>query len=385
MKSRVLIVAHGSGAYGANQSLLNIVSALSSKGIFVLIVIPSKGEICEKFDSFGFNYKIVKYSSELCHNSKSLYLIIFNLLRSYKRKIVNFFALIKLKNLLIENSINIIHSNSAVVKIGFDLAVKNQIPHIWHLREYIHPNYDLYVFGGFNKYKKKIQTSTKIIAISNGVANRFDVFNNSMIIRDAVRKSPKYNTRPVKEKYFLFCGALHKNKGIEEAILAYYHVFGLYKDYKLIVVGTGEVEYEIYLKNKVDKLKMSSHVLFFGFRNDIDDLMYKATAFLMCSRNEALGRVTIEAMLNFCLVIGYNDSGTSEIIENNKTGCLYDSINELVLLMLKSIENFEYFDDIINAAYLHAKLHYLEDKYGNDLIDFYNKIEISDSFVFKLN
>jgi 4-aminobutyrate aminotransferase-like enzyme len=53
--------------------------------------------------------------------------------------------------------------------------------------------------------------------------------------------------------------------------------------------------------------------------------------------------------------------------------------------MLKSIENFEYFDDIINAAYLHAKLHYLEDKYGNDLIDFYNKIEISDSFVFKLN
>jgi glycosyltransferase involved in cell wall biosynthesis len=377
MNIRVLLVAHGSGAYGANQSLINIVSALKARGVFVLIILPSNGEICEKFDAYGFNYKIINYSSELCDNSNTLFLKIYNLLRNLKKNIINLIALYELKKIVITNNINIIHSNSAVVKIGFNLAVKNKIHHIWHLREYIHPNYDLHVFGGFEKYKKNIQKSYKIISISTGVAKRFDVFNKCIILRDAVRKNPKYNIPLSKDKYFLFCGSLHKNKGIEEAIDAFKRVFDVNCEYKLIVVGTGDLEYEIYLKNKVKNLNMNSHVLFFGFRNDIDDLMFKATAFLMCSRNEALGRVTIEAMLNFCLVFGYNDSGTSEIIEDSKTGFLYNSIDELVVLMFKSIQNLSFFDEVVNNAYVHAKSNYLEDKFGDNLMDFYSKITLN--------
>jgi glycosyltransferase involved in cell wall biosynthesis len=116
--------------------------------------------------------------------------------------------------------------------------------------------------------------------------------------------------------------------------------------------------------------------VFLGFRNDIDFLMARANAFLMCSRNEALGRVTIEAMLNFCLVFGYNDSGTSEIIEHEVTGFLYSEKSELVSLMNKSIKNISSFNNIVHKAYTFATSNFLEKDFGIKLFEFYKKLNV---------
>jgi glycosyltransferase involved in cell wall biosynthesis len=43
----------------------------------------------------------------------------------------------------------------------------------------------------------------------------------------------------------------------------------------------------------------------------------------MCSKNEALGRVTIEAMSRGTPVIGFDNAGTSEIIKHAYNGFLY--------------------------------------------------------------
>ena len=62
---------------------------------------------------------------------------------------------------------------------------------------------------------------------------------------------------------------------------------------------------------------------------------HKAIALLMCSKYEAFGRVTAEAMLNDCLVIGRNSGGTPELIEHGKTGFLFNTNDELTVLMEK--------------------------------------------------
>ena len=49
----------------------------------------------------------------------------------------------------------------------------------------------------------------------------------------------------------------------------------------------------------------------------------------------AYGRVTVEAMMNDCVVIGRNSGGTSELIEHEETGFLFDSNSELEALMEK--------------------------------------------------
>jgi glycosyltransferase involved in cell wall biosynthesis len=376
LEKRILFIAHDSNTYGANQSLLNMVSVLKSNEIYFLIVVPSKGEICSYFDEFGYNYSVVNYKSELCNSSANFLLKFKNKVSLLRKNIINYFALKKLNTLVLSNNINVIHSNSAIVKIGFDLAKYNKIRHIWHLRELIHPNYNLFVFGGLDKYKKIIRHSDKIICVSKSVAESYNVIQKCFILKDAVRKNPKYKSPIEKEKYFLFCGTLHKNKGIEEAIMAFYDVFLINKSYKLLLVGSGDANYVTFLKNKVFNIGLKNNVVFLGFRNDIDCLMARANAFLMCSRNEALGRVTIEAMLNFCLVFGYNDTGTSEIIEHESTGFLYNEKSELVSLMNKSIENISSFNNIVNKAYMFASSNFLEKDYGIKLIEFYKKTDV---------
>ena len=59
------------------------------------------------------------------------------------------------------------------------------------------------------------------------------------------------------------------------------------------------------------------------FQSDLYELRKHADIALMCSRGEALGRVTVEAMLSENLVIGADSAGTKEIIQNKVTGYLY--------------------------------------------------------------
>ncbi len=51
----------------------------------------------------------------------------------------------------------------------------------------------------------------------------------------------------------------------------------------------------------------------------------------MCSRMEAFGRVTVEALKAGLPVIGSNSGGTTEIIENNTNGVIfkYNNTNSL--------------------------------------------------------
>lgn len=62
---------------------------------------------------------------------------------------------------------------------------------------------------------------------------------------------------------------------------------------KLILIGIGEKEEVI--KNKVNKLGLSSQVIFAGFKNNVHELMQAMDIFLFPSKYEGLGLVLIEA------------------------------------------------------------------------------------------
>ncbi len=63
--------------------------------------------------------------------------------------------------------------------------------------------------------------------------------------------------------------------------------------------------------------------------------MSRAIAFLMCSENEGLGRVSIEAMFYGCLVIGRNSGGTKDFVFDGKTGLLFNDMDGCVSAMQK--------------------------------------------------
>ena len=376
MEKRILFLAHDAGLYGANQSLMNMISALKAKNIFASVIFPFPGGVCDVFKEKGWDYHIIPFRSELRPKSDGQVDRFLNLLRAFYQKIINFKALRKLEYVVKVNNINVIHSNSAVIEIGVHLARKHSIAHIWHLREFIHPNYGLHVFGGLEDYKKKIQNTENILCVSYSIAKGFGVQNKSLVLYDAVRKQPSHINFGTKDKYFLFCGALIKNKGIEEAIDAFNVFFSSNKEYRLLIVGEGSKQYEVFLYTKIKNLGLESHIEFLGFRNDMDILFSKATAFLMCSRNEAMGRVTVEAMLNSCIVFGYDDSGTGELIEDQKTGFLYKDIDQLVMYMEAIVTDKKRFDVVRSLAYQYASENFLEAKFVDKLVEYYDRLKM---------
>lgn len=374
MKKNILFISHDTSLFGANQSLINMISSLKDKEeISVKVIFPDRGPICNKFDDLAFDYQIIKYKTEACDPGKNIKSIFFNFLRSLNKTSLNTLALKKLRRIIKSHNITIVHSNSSIIGIGEELAKLENISHVWHLREYIDLDHNMEILGGLKKYKARIQNSNNIICISKGIAKHFEVEDKAFILYNAVRKEKNICLEKKKSNYFLFCGSLVKNKGIEEAILAFSSLYQFNKNIHFLIAGSGSLEYENFLKQLVIRQNLECNVQFLGFRKDTDELMKNALALLMCSENEALGRVTIEAMLNFCVVIGFNNAGTAEIIKDGVNGLLYEDrahlIENMKSIISGDVQNLEV---IRTNAYDYASANFLEKQFGSKLTNYYS-------------
>lgn len=102
--------------------------------------------------------------------------------------------------------------------------------------------------------------------------------------------------------------------------------------------------------------------------------MLKASAFLMCSLYEAMGRVTVETLFYGCPVLGHNTGRTKEIITDGVNGYLYDTIDEAVLKLRRiAVENLKNKEMINNGMEL-AKTSFSKVFYGNKVLDIYNHV-----------
>lgn len=88
---------------------------------------------------------------------------------------------------------------------------------------------------------------------------------------------------------------------------------------------------------------MLSHVVFTPFMStdELTLLRKKCDICLICSKAEALGRVTVESMASGCLTIGADCGATSELICDGETGYLYKygNSNNLAEVIEKAIKN----------------------------------------------
>ena len=135
--------------------------------------------------------------------------------------------------------------------------------------------------------------------------------------------------------------------------------------YKLIYIGNCRPEFKEELLDKTRKVGAESQVEFLGYCKDTTPYYEKATAFLMCSDNEAMGRTTIEAFWNGCPVIGRNTGGTPELICDGENGYLFDTIDELADLMRKVAHQDK--SKVIENARNFALQNFTEEEYGKKI------------------
>lgn len=363
---------------GATYSLMDLIQSVKSD-VNPIVLVPQKGIVQDYFLQHGIECIASDFKPDLCTNPKSFKQYIGYFLRYFKLHWglhrSNIKCAQELANLLGDRKIDIVHINSTVLTVGYGIAKMLGCKLVWHLRGFIDLDFGWKPISGWHKYKKMISDADATICITNSVLAHFQPATsiNGNSIFDAVRSKNDVSEIKAKEKYFLFCaGTLVPAKQCDLAIRAFAKTKLTQQGYRLKIVGRKCGKHGIQLEKLVDVAKLRDYVDFIPFTEDVRSQMEHATAFLMCSKYEGLGRVTVESMFYGCPVIGRNSGGTADIITDNVTGYLFNDENELA-------EKMQYVamhdcSELIKTAQMFAVENFAIEDYGAKIMKIYNKV-----------
>lgn len=356
---RILFLLHTAGnREGSSIAALSIISQLINRGHDVMAVLPFEGGLVEDLKRVGAKVEIMYFEA-------ALWPIHFNLkttLTAPKRLIVrlwkNHFAERKLLSIVKSFHSDVIHSNTGVLRIGYYVAKKEHIPHVWHIRETEEGNH-CYHYPTCSFQKHLLDGNTFNISITRIVKDYYHLNDaNSKVIYDGVFEQ-SYQAIPLlsKSKYFLFVGRVADSKGADWVVKAFLHVAEKYPEYELWLAGKDDMPFGKQLKKQLEGKENANRIKFLGIRNDVYELMARAQALIVASPLEGFGFITVEAMLNNTIVIGRNTGGTKEQFDNGlqlegkEIGLRFDTIEELESHISNICESGqEPFEDMIRAA-----------------------------------
>lgn len=187
------------------------------------------------------------------------------------------------------------------------------------------------------KIKNKIK---EFYGVSNACGKWLQHFNikskgtwyNSI---DFDQKIPKRKTH--KMINFMYAGRLIKQKGVDNILEAFIKLQKKYKNVHLFIAGDGPEFMDLKIKYK------NQNIDFLGKLEYQDLLVYyaKTDVFLYPPLwPEGLPTSILEAGLMKCMVIGTNQGGIREIIQNNSNGILVgETSGELYKAMKKVVDN----------------------------------------------
>lgn len=331
---KVLVVTHVNDLSGANKSLLGILNNLKNKANFVVLVNKKNGELTNKLKSMNIRTIYYPYRWWVAPSRSTK-------LKKFGRQILDgasyhfhdYITKRFLQNIKKED-FDFIYTNTSTVNIGVKLAKKLKIPHIWHIREFGKKDFGFQNIQSKEKYNKTFNQTTSVIAISQAIKKQYKkiispdkitVIYNGFDIKKLLIHIRKHELNPIK---IIITGQVTPAKCTDHAIKACKMLVDQGMSLELHVAGTIDNDY---LKSKVPNIDSYDWCYLHGQVNNINKLREQMDLELICSRNEAFGRVTIEAMLAGIPIIGANTGGTKELIKERETGLLYEfgNIKEL--------------------------------------------------------
>ncbi|MDO4993547.1 MAG: glycosyltransferase family 4 protein [Bacteroidales bacterium] len=246
-------------------------------------------------------------------------------LRTIGRIYLSWKASRQLVPILIREHVQLVHTNSSVINIGYRAALSLQLPHVFHIREYA-DLIGMYYLPTPSLYRRWLRHS-HTICITRGVQQHYGLDISattaySQVIYDGVlpyaESLPPLTDGSNGETYFLNAGRVEPAKGLEFLLEGYaQYVQGSSQPLPLLVAGEQNVpSYSERIKSFLHTHQLESHVQLLGERPDILQLMEHARAIIIPTAFEGFGFCMTEAMFQGCLVVGRNTTGTREQFDN---------------------------------------------------------------------
>ena len=367
-KINVLYICHAPDSLGgAALSLYDLIQSVADY-VHPIVMTSKQSLVYNFFTSKGIECVIYPFMGGIRHDN-----FIRRCLRYMYKHTLYKMVIYKISNFIKRRSIHLIHSNSSAINVGYELSKKTQVKHVWHIREFLDLDFDLQPEYGWNELIRRVHESDAAIAITRVVYNHFKLqeMSRSHCLWDAVVS--KYNIPASQQKHNMFfhCAArLSPNKGTTNVIKCFVKS-GLYRNgVNLVLGGNISAKYKRELYSYIpDDAKDS--IKFIGYVPDIRKILVTARAFLMFSKSEGLGRVTVEAMVCGCPVIGINSGGTAEILSNDK-GILCNNEKECISAMFDVLEKD--YSEMITRAKQFAINNFNIEEYGIQISDIYKKL-----------
>ncbi|GAB2778905.1 glycosyltransferase family 4 protein [Rhabdobacter roseus] len=368
--------------YGANKSLLSLIKTTTSD-IEWYVVCREEGEFIEILREMNVKCYVIPYNLDIYEKKGNLTII-----KSVVKLLINIALLPYIYILVIRNNIKIIHSNSSIILIGAFTSLITNRPHVWHFREFGDIDYGFtYNFG--NRFFKYFSNKSEyIICVSKALYKHKVLLNKLKTKCKVIYNGIEINYKSNKE---LDCISSHTHKPYNIAIIGLIHPaknqLVAIKAAKLlinngeninlrIIGGIGDKEYYLELIEFIKENNLSAYIEFCGFKNNISTVFHDTAISLVCSENEAMGRVSIESMLNYIPVVAYNSAGNSEIINNYVTGILYRGgeyeLQEAIKLV---IDNSALRLNIQKNGFDYAKSNYSLETYRESFLEVINSLK----------
>lgn len=364
--------SHSSNLEGAERSLLEILEKLPEYGALSHLICPSQGPLNQVLDGKAVAQDTIPYSWWVSGDERQNEISMYSSILSQGKFVRE----------LEKINPHVIFTNTAVIPWGALSALFLEKPHLWYIHEFVDLDHGMNFLTSTSEAKIIInKLSDKIICNSQAVKKHFFEKKSNYKVSvhyygfDIERYLALETTDIYKKNNSLkiiLVGSMRKSKGQIDAVKAIVKLTERGYKVELLLLGKFKND-DSYCKKlkKLVKIKNLTNVYFKNFVNNPYPYIKQANVLLMCSKEEAFGRVTVEGMLLRKVVIGARSGATPEIIQNNKTGLLYqagnvaDLVNKIEIL-LKNPEKIKVLSDngYIEASKKYTSKNYIKSIYS---------------------
>jgi len=335
--TRILYLATSAEIGGAERSILELLRGLPKEKFSPYLIVPKDGPLARAGRKLDVQVKIESWPELVLRTGRERGLV--NRLRTLLIPFLLLPTVLRLRRYVKANSIRIVHTNGIKAHlIGCGATAITGVPLVWHLRDVLSPGLIrsvLRLLGLVGPRQIIANSMASARSLRLPVADRkVRVIYNGIDLRE-FRAIPgteglRASLRIPKDSFVVgSVGALSPLKGHLHLIRAMVPVLREAPHARLLIVGDeiydtlGHSGYRRVLEDEVDRMGLTSRVIFAGWRDDIVPLYSIMDVVVLGSvRPESFGRVLIEAMACGRPVIATDLGGPREILSRPEYGIL---------------------------------------------------------------
>ncbi len=322
----ILFFHNTSDLYGAGRILLNVTENLNRNHHRPIVIVSEDGPLVAELEKRQIEVRIIRLG--ILRRKYFSVPGILNRIRVMKAAWKN------LNQLIDDEKIDLIFSNTTGVLISAFLAKKRGLPHIWHVHEIItkpamftraigyvlkkYSDHVVVVSDAVKDHWKKHVGRRELTRIYNGIdLAPFD--DQTAGLRSELNL-------PENATLIGMIGRVNKTKGQRYLLQIAKRTIDQYPDTRFILVGDAYPGNEYLvdeLNEEIARSGLSKHVINLGYRSDIINIMNSLDIFILPSvRPDSFPTVILEAMAASKPVVATRQGGAVEMIEDTKSGIL---------------------------------------------------------------